>query len=98
MCAEDALNSFANSYKLRVFSLRLFNLYGPRQDYKGAYIAVIMKILDNLSLNKSPVLYGDGKQAYDFISVKDCALANICAMKSEKQNEFYNVGTGIKTS
>ena len=57
-----------------------------------------MKILDNLSLNKSPVLYGDGKQAYDFISVKDCASANICAMKSEKQNEFYNVGTGIKTS
>ncbi|MCB0330459.1 MAG: SDR family NAD(P)-dependent oxidoreductase [Bdellovibrionales bacterium] len=78
--------------------LRYMNVYGPRQDYRGAYIAVIMKILDRLDQGKPPVVYGDGSQSYDFVSVKDCARANICAMKSEATDEFYNVGTGVKTS
>ncbi len=78
--------------------LRYMNVYGPRQDYQGAYIAVIMKILDRLEQGLSPIVYGDGSQAYDFIYVKDCAQANIDAMKSNATDAFYNVGTGIKTS
>ena len=53
------------------------NVYGMRQDSKGAYVAVIMKILENLKNNKSPIVYGNGKQSYDFVNVKDCARANI---------------------
>jgi len=78
--------------------LRYMNVYGARQDYQGAYIAVIMKMLDNLDQGKAPVLYGDGSQAYDFIYVEDCAKANVCAMKAEATDEFYNVGTGVRTS
>ena len=78
--------------------LRYMNVYGPRQDYRGAYIAVIMKILDNLDQGKAPVVYGDGSQAYDFIYVGDCGLANVCAMKSSSTDAFYNVGTGIRTT
>ncbi len=78
--------------------LRYMNVYGPRQDYHGTYIAVIMKILDRLDKGLAPVVYGDGSQAYDFIYVGDCAKANLCAMKAEATDEFYNVGTGIKTS
>lgn len=78
--------------------LRYMNVYGDRQDYQGAYIAVIMKMLDNLDKGKPPVLYGDGSQAYDFIYVKDCGKANVCAMKADATDEFYNVGTGIRTS
>jgi UDP-glucose 4-epimerase len=78
--------------------LRYMNVYGPRQDYQGTYIAVIMKILDNLDKGLAPVVYGDGSQAYDFVYVGDCARANIQAMKSEATDSFYNVGTGIKTS
>lgn len=78
--------------------LRYMNVYGSRQDYNGAYIAVIMKMLDNLDNGIAPTVYGDGSQAYDFINVKDCAKANVCAMKSEATDEFYNVGTGIRTS
>ena len=74
------------------------NVYGPRQDYHGAYIAVIMKMFDNLDKEKPPVLYGDGSQAYDFVYVGDCAKANVCAMKAEVVDRFYNVGTGIRTS
>ncbi|CAB1065100.1 UDP-glucose 4-epimerase (EC [Olavius sp. associated proteobacterium Delta 1] len=78
--------------------LRYMNVFGARQDYQGTYIAVIMKILDNLDNGLPPVVYGDGSQAYDFIAVEDCARANICAMKADTTDEFYNVGTGIKTT
>lgn len=79
-------------------ALRYMNVYGPRQDYKGAYIAVIMRMLDRLDQGLPPVLYGDGSQAYDFVYVGDCALANLQAMKSEATDACYNVGTGVKTS
>lgn len=78
--------------------LRYMNVYGPRQDYRGAYIAVIMKMLDRLDKGEAPVVYGDGSQAYDFVSVLDCAAANVCAMKSDATDSFYNVGTGVKTT
>lgn len=78
--------------------LRYMNVYGPRQDYKGAYIAVIMKMLDRLDRGEAPVIYGDGSQAYDFVYVEDCARANVCAMRAEATDRFYNVGTGIRTS
>ncbi len=78
--------------------LRYMNVYGPRQDYLGAYIAVIMKILDRLDNGLPPIVYGDGSQAYDFVYVADCGRANVCAMKSNMADTFYNVGTGIKTT
>ena len=78
--------------------LRYMNVYGPRQDYRGTYIAVIMKILDRLDQGLPPIVYGDGSQAYDFIYVGDCARANVLAMKSEATDAFYNVGMGVKTT
>jgi len=78
--------------------LRYMNVYGPRQDYHGAYVAVIMKILDRLEQGQPPVVFGDGSQAYDFVYAGDCAWANICAMKADASDRFYNVGTGIRTT
>ncbi|TLS76046.1 NAD-dependent epimerase/dehydratase family protein [Mariprofundus erugo] len=78
--------------------LRYMNVYGPRQDYNGAYIAVIMKMLDAIDRGESPTIFGDGSEAFDFISVHDCARANVCAMKSDATDRFYNVGTGQRTS
>jgi UDP-glucose 4-epimerase len=98
IAGEQMCRSFHHRFGLDYTGLRYMNVYGPRQDYRGAYIAVIMKILDRLDRGKSPVIYGDGSQAYDFINVKDCARANICAMKAKVSDSFYNVGTGIKTS
>ena len=74
------------------------NVYGPRQDYQGAYIAVIMKMLDRLDQGLAPKVYGDGSQAYDFVHVTDCARANVLAMKADIVDRFYNVGTGKRTS
>ncbi len=78
--------------------LRYMNVYGPRQDYRGTYIAVIMKILDRLDKGLPPIVYGDGSQAYDFIYVGDCGAANVCAMKADSTDTFYNVGRGVKTT
>ncbi|TVO72428.1 NAD-dependent epimerase/dehydratase family protein [Sedimenticola selenatireducens] len=78
--------------------LRYMNVYGPRQDDRGAYTGVIINMLNALDKGESPVIHGDGSQSYDFIDVRDCARANILAMQSTISNRNYNVGTGIKTS
>ena len=58
----------------------------------------IMKMLDAIDRGESPTIMGDGSEAFDFVAVEDCALANVCAMKSDAVDSFYNVGTGKRTS
>jgi len=98
IAGEAMARAYAERYDLSYVGLRYMNVYGARQDYKGTYIAVIMKILDRLDQGLPPVLYGDGSQAYDFIYVTDCARANVCALKSDASDSFYNVGSGTRTS
>lgn len=95
---EQMCRAFYYRYGLPYVGLRYMNVYGPRQDYKGAYIAVIMKILDRLGQGLPPILYGDGSQAYDFIYVLDAAQANIRALKGDTKDEFYNIGMGTQTT
>jgi len=79
-----------------IIGLRYFNVYGLGQtlDYAG----VITKFLENISSDKSPVIFGDGSQIRDFIFVKDVARANLIAMNSSLKNGFFNIGTGIGIS
>lgn len=98
ICGEAMLRAFHHRYGLDYVGLRYMNVYGSRQDYQGAYIAVIMKMLDALDRGGSPTVMGDGSEAFDFVAVEDCALANICAMKSTATDRNYNVGTGRRTS
>jgi len=98
ICGEAMLRSFHHRYGLDFVGLRYMNVYGPRQDYHGAYIAVIMKMLDAIDRGEGPTILGDGSEAFDFVAVEDCGLANLCAMKSETSDSFYNVGTGKRTS
>jgi len=98
IAGEAMCRAFNDRYGLPYVGLRYMNVYGARQDYKGTYIAVIMKILDRLDQGLPPILYGDGSQAYDFIYVSDCARANVCALKSDATDSFYNVGSGTRTS
>ena len=95
---EHMLKAYHKRYGLNGVGLRYMNVYGPRQDYRGTYVAVMMKILDNIDKGVAPVVYGDGSQAYDFVYVGDTARANVCALKSDVPFGFYNVGRGIKTS
>jgi UDP-glucose 4-epimerase len=98
IAGEAMARAMYHRYGLSYVGLRYMNVYGPRQDYRGAYIAVIMKMLDSIDRGEPLQVYGDGSQAYDFVYVGDCAAANVCAMKAEAADEFYNVGTGTRTS
>lgn len=98
IAGEAMLRAFHYRYQLNFVGLRYMNVYGPRQDYHGAYIAVIMKMLDAIDQGKGPTVLGDGKEAFDFVAVEDCAAANVRAMKADTVDRFYNVGTGRRTS
>lgn len=98
IASEAMLRAYHHRYGLDYAGLRYMNVYGPRQDYKGAYIAVIMKMLDAIDNKQSLKINGDGSEAFDFIHVMDCARANICAMGANTKDSFYNVGTGKKTT
>lgn len=98
IAGEAMLRAFHQRYKLDFVGLRYMNVYGPRQDYHGAYIAVIMKMLDAIDRGQSPTILGDGSEAFDFVAVEDCGRANVCAMKANTSDRFYNVGTGKRTS
>ncbi len=98
IAGEAMARAIHHRYGLPYVGLRYMNVYGPRQDYRGAYIAVIMKMLDSIDRGEAPTIYGDGTQAYDFVYVGDCGLANVMAMSADTVDVFYNVGTGIRTT
>lgn len=98
IAGEHMCRAYYHRYGLDYVGLRYMNVYGARQDYKGAYIAVIMKMLDRLDNGLPPIVFGDGSQSYDFIYVSDVAKANICALKSDATDACFNVGSGVQTS
>ncbi len=98
IAGEAMATAFHHRYGLPVVGLRYMNVYGPRQDYQGAYIAVIMKMLDAIDKGEGPTILGDGSEAFDFVAVADCGSANVCAMKADTVARYYNVGTGKRTS
>lgn len=98
IAGEAMARAFHHRYGLNQVGLRYMNVYGPRQDYRGAYIAVIMKMLDAIDRGEGPTILGDGSEAFDFVAVEDCGRANLCAMKADATDRFYNVGTGKRTS
>ncbi|MEI7457157.1 MAG: NAD-dependent epimerase/dehydratase family protein [Nitrosomonadales bacterium] len=103
VCGEMLLRALHNREQSKgsgfeYVGLRYMNVYGARQDDKGAYVGVIVRMLNALDAGERPVIHGDGSQSYDFIDVRDCARANVLAMQSASTNQYYNVGTGIKTS
>ena len=98
IAGEQMCRAFYERYGLDYIGLRYMNVYGPRQDYRGAYVAVIMKVLDQIEKGKQPTIYGDGSQTYDFVYVDDVARANLCALHSGTTDQFYNVGMGKPTA
>jgi UDP-glucose 4-epimerase len=98
IAGEQFFRAFNEQHGLPYVGLRYMNVYGPRMDYRGTYVSVIMKVLDRIEAGEAPVIYGDGSQAYDFIHVADVARANVLALKSDVTDEFFNIGMGVKTT
>jgi UDP-glucose 4-epimerase len=95
---EQLFRAFYEQHGLDYVGLRYMNVYGPRMDYEGTYVSVIMKVLDKIEAGEAPKIFGDGSQAYDFVHVSDVARANILALKSDASDVNLNVGTGVKTT
>jgi len=77
---------------LKVIGLRYFNVFGPRQSKE--YAGVIRLFLERIQQGLSPLINGDGLQVRDFVYVDDVVNANILAMESDVNAEFFNIGTG----
>jgi UDP-glucose 4-epimerase len=95
LAGEYYCQVFYKVFNLGTTSLRFFNVYGPRQDLGSEYAAVIPKFIQQVSENRSPVIFGDGTQTRDFIYVKDVVKALILAAEAEKANgKAFNIASG----
>ena len=83
-------------YGLDTYGLRYFNVFGRRQDFNGAYAAVIPKFIKQLLRNESPTIYGDGQQSRDFTYIENVIEANLkaCKASSDVAGEVFNIAYG----
>jgi dTDP-L-rhamnose 4-epimerase len=83
------------AYHIPTVVLRLFNAYGPRQALSNSYTGVLAVFACRLLNGKPPLVYEDGLQQRDFVSVYDVALAFRLALESDgAAGEVLNVGSG----
>lgn len=98
IAGEAMCTAYHDRYDLDVVGLRYMNVYGPGQDQHAVYSGVVPIMLNKVDANETPIINGDGSQAYDFIYVEDVARANICAVHADATYGFYNVGTEVQTT
>jgi UDP-glucose 4-epimerase len=94
---EQYCSVFFQVFGLATACLRYFNVYGPRQDPKSEYAAVVPKFITAALSSRPLVIFGDGKQTRDFVFVKDVVSANILAAETHVTGAF-NIGSGRQTS
>ena len=80
---EFYLKSFYNEYKITSIAVRLFNLYGPRQDHR----MVLPRFINQAIKNKPITVYGSGKQTRDFTYIDDCV--KVFDLLNKKVNGFH---------
>jgi UDP-glucose 4-epimerase len=91
---EYYLNMFRNEGKLETAAIRFFNVFGPRQDPKGAYAAAVPIFIEKALRGENLVIHGDGGQTRDFIYVKDIAGALSFAVETPGVTGVFNAGYG----
>ncbi|HZJ60442.1 MAG TPA: SDR family oxidoreductase [Chitinophagaceae bacterium] len=92
---------FARLYNTEFIGLRYFNVFGPRQNPKGPYAAVIPLFTESFLNGQAPVINGDGNHSRDFTYVSNVVQANLLALFTENKaavNQVYNIGYGQQTS
>jgi nucleoside-diphosphate-sugar epimerase len=98
IAGEQFFRAFNEQHGLEWIGLRYMNVYGPRMDDRGAYVSVIVKVLDRIAAGERPLIFGDGSQAYDFVHVRDVSRANVLALQAGAGDDAVNVGTGAQTT
>jgi nucleoside-diphosphate-sugar epimerase len=100
LAGEHYARAFCDLYGLKTFSLRYFNVFGPRQNPKSQYAAVIPLFIDAIRRRERPVIFGDGEQTRDFTYVDDVVAANLCCCSAPagSAGSVCNVGGGHRVS
>ena len=97
--AIERLAELYNSlFNVKSVGLRLFSVYGPKEEYKGEYANIVSQFLWLMERDEPPIIFGDGSQTRDFIYVKDVVEAFMLAAEKEFNYEILNVGTGVAYS
>lgn len=91
---EYYLGMFQQEGRLETAAIRFFNVFGPRQDPKGAYAAAVPIFIEKAVRNEDITVYGDGAQTRDFIYVKDIAGALSFAVETPGVTGVFNAGYG----
>ena len=92
---------YANLYGMQFVGLRYFNIFGPRQNPKGPYAAVIPLFAEAILSGKAPRINGDGLHSRDFTYVANAVQANMLALFTDNKeaiNQVYNIACGHQTS
>lgn len=98
LAAEHYCRVFYEIYGLKTVVLRLFNVYGPRQE-RSPYRGVIAEFLKRLKKGNAPIIFGSGEQTRDFIYVADVVEALMLTLKSKLcAGVTLNIGSGVETS
>ena len=96
---EDMVINIGTTYHIPVVCLRYFNVYGPRQSLSNPYTGVAAIFMSRIKNDHRPLVFEDGVQSRDFISVHDIVQANMLAMEKDAANyRSYNVGSGRSIS
>ncbi|WP_243641556.1 MULTISPECIES: GDP-mannose 4,6-dehydratase [Methanohalophilus] len=99
LTGEQYALMYHRAFNLPVSVLRPFNIYSPRQDPSNPYSGVITKFMEKVKAGQSPIIFGDGEQTRDFISVHDIVdLVELLVEKDEAIGKVFNAGTGKQTS
>jgi nucleoside-diphosphate-sugar epimerase len=99
LTAEYYCRVYTHTFGLSTVSLRYFNVYGPGQDPRSQYAAVIPAFIHALRHDQPGIIYGDGEQSRDFTYIGDCVAANLLACTAPGvDGEVFNVACGAKTS
>lgn len=94
---EEMCILIGKTFGIPTVALRYFNVYGPRQSLSNPYTGVAAIFISRIKAGKNPVIFEDGKQSRDFVSVHDIVAANIAVMKNKKADyKIFNVGSGNK--
>src|SRR5207237_3950785 len=92
---EEMVLLFGRTYQIPAVALRYFNIYGTRQALSNPYTGVVAIFASRLLNQKPPLVFEDGRQRRDFVSVHDVAEANWIAANSEAgDGEVVNLGSG----
>lgn len=96
---EEMCLLYGRTYGLPVVALRYFNIYGTRQALSNPYTGVAAIFASRLLNGNRPLLFEDGRQIRDFVSVKDVIQANLLAMDcAEANGQAINIGSGVPVS